>query len=414
MNRMKNHVFAAAACLLLAACSGNETKVAKLEVIPVGAAFERQAEPKASDCFKKIRYVALETTDSCLVGEGAHASILKDWIVVVSGRSRCQLFDKKTGRFIRTIGHVGEDPEGYSNAYGGWLNPHTDRLYFPGWNKKQVAYRADGSFDSVWTPAIVPGDFPMATAFDYFDAGIIAGYYSASDSVPARLVLFRGDEIVREQFLPMDIRGEKAVTPDEIAAISVWKDGGGGMLVIKYKNEKSSLTSLGNSCFWHKGDEMFFHQAYNDTLYRVSADKGLQPVRMLDPGIYGWPYNERFEDKKDAIYPTAFMENEDVILFRFVTNVYNDKRKTYNALYRKSDGTVKICPFDDKITDDMNGFLPLQPGAISASGEFTTILPAEDVISWFEENAAKTDIPAEVAALKRVGEEDNPVVAIME
>ena len=83
-------------------------------------------------------------------------------------------------------------------------------------------------------------------------------------------------------------------------------------------------------------------------------------------------------------------------------------------MYRKSDGTVKICPFDDKITDDMNGFLPLQPGAISASGEFTTILPAEDVISWFEENAAKTDIPAEVAALKRVGEEDNPVVAIME
>lgn len=53
MNRMKNHVFAAAACLLLAACSGNETKVAKLEVIPVGAAFERQAELKASDCFKK-------------------------------------------------------------------------------------------------------------------------------------------------------------------------------------------------------------------------------------------------------------------------------------------------------------------------------------------------------------------------
>ncbi len=158
MNRMKNHVFAAAACLLLAACSGSETKVAKLEVIPVGAAFDRQAELKASDCFKKIRYVALETTDSCLVGEGAHASILKDWIVVVSGRSRCQLFDKKTGRFIRTIGHVGEDPEGYSNAYGGWQNPHTDRLYFPGWNKKQVAYRADGSFDSVWTPAIVPGD----------------------------------------------------------------------------------------------------------------------------------------------------------------------------------------------------------------------------------------------------------------
>ena len=56
-------------------------------------------------------------------------------------------------------------------------------------------------------------------------------------------------------------------------------------------------------------------------------------MRVLDLGAYGWAYNERFEDKKDAIYPTKFMENKDVIFFRFMTNVYNDKQKTYNALY---------------------------------------------------------------------------------
>ena len=33
---------------------------------------------------------------------------------------------------------------------------------------------------------------------------------------------------------------------------------------------------------------------------------------------------------------------------------------------------------------------------------------------WFEDNAGETDIPAEVAVLKKVGEEDNPVVVIME
>lgn len=120
------------------------------------------------------------------------------------------------------------------------------------------------------------------------------------------------------------------------------------------------------------------------------------------------------EDKKDAIYPTKFMENEDVILFRFMTNVYNDKQKTYNALYRKADGAVKVSPLDDKITDDTNGFLPLQPVSVSASGEFAAILPSEEVVSWFEDNAGETDIPAEVAVLKKVGEEDNPVVVIME
>ena len=114
------------------------------------------------------------------------------------------------------------------------------------------------------------------------------------------------------------------------------------MAFIKYKDGRSAIYPLGNSCFWHAGKDLYFRQSYNDTIYRVSAAKELQPVRVLDLGVYSWSYNERFEDKKDAIYPTKFMENEDVILFRFMTNVYNDKQKTYNALYRKADGAVRF------------------------------------------------------------------------
>ena len=247
------------------------------------------------------------------------------------------------------------------------------------------------------------------------DAEVIAGYYSASDSLPARVALFRGNEIIRVDSLLMGQSEENGVAGvNDIAMISVLKDGGSGVVLIKGKDGRSAIYSLGNTYFWNIDKELYFHHSYNDTIYQISAVEGLQPVRVLDLGAYGWAYNERFEDKKDAIYPTKFMENKDVIFFRFMTNVYNDKQKTYNALYRKADGTVKVCLFDERITDDMNGFLPLQPISVSSSGEFAAILPSEEVVSWFEDNAGKMDIPSEVVALKKVGEEDNPVVAIME
>ena len=145
------------------------------------------------------------------------------------------------------------------------------------------------------------------------------------------------------------------------------------------------------------------------TNLKVSREKGLEPIRVLDLGTHGWTFEERLVDKKDAIYPLAFMENQEVILFRFVTNLYNKKRKNYNALYRKSDGRVLVSPFDNKIIDDKNGFLPLQPLSVSVKGEFAALLPAEDVFNWFEGNGVDATLPAEIAALKKVGEEDNPV-----
>lgn len=71
--------------------------------------------------------------------------------------------------------------------------------------------------------------------FDYLDADLIAGYYSATDSLPARIALFRGDEIVRVESLPVGQEGDKAITPDDIVSISVLKDGGDGLAFIKYK-----------------------------------------------------------------------------------------------------------------------------------------------------------------------------------
>lgn len=119
--RLFKYLYVFAAALFLGSCGEKKVTQGDLEVIPVGMALDQQTNLKVSDCFKKVRYVPLETTDSCLVGRNPVVLLLKDWILVKSDK-RCHLFEKETGRFVRTIGHVGNDPEGYSDVYGGWIN----------------------------------------------------------------------------------------------------------------------------------------------------------------------------------------------------------------------------------------------------------------------------------------------------
>ena len=113
-------------------------------------------------------------------------------------------------------------------------------------------YGADGRFDRIWTLPIVSGAFPNISAFTYLDAEVIAGYYSASDSLPARVALFRGNEIIRVDSLLMGQSEENGVAGvNDIAMISVLKDGGSGVVLIKGKDGRSAIYSLGNTYFWN-------------------------------------------------------------------------------------------------------------------------------------------------------------------
>lgn len=411
--RLFKYLYVFAAALFLGSCGEKKVTQGDLEVIPVGMALDQQTNLKVSDCFKKVRYVPLETTDSCLVGRNPVVLLLKDWILVKSDK-RCHLFEKETGRFVRTIGHVGNDPEGYSDVYGGWINSFSEKLYFPGWHKKKVVYGVDGKFEEIWESPIAIGDFPQIAEFCSLGTDITVGYYSATDSLPARVALFQDKELIKLDSVNVGRRENIKINSSDVASISVFQQGESGIVIVQNKSGQVVAWPIGSSYFWNTGQNVCFKQPYNDTIYQVSREKGLEPIRVLDLGTHGWTFEERLVDKKDAIYPLAFMENQEVILFRFVTNLYNKKRKNYNALYRKSDGRVLVSPFDNKIIDDKNGFLPLQPLSVSVKGEFAALLPAEDVFNWFEGNGVDATLPAEIAALKKVGEEDNPVVAIME
>ena len=113
---MKKLLFTLASGILMAACSTvprGEKKEGHIDIVP---AFENQTELKISHLGKNIRYVPLETTDSSLVIDYACKLKLSGDKLIVSYRVKmimhCFLFDAKTGKFIREIGHRGEDASG--------------------------------------------------------------------------------------------------------------------------------------------------------------------------------------------------------------------------------------------------------------------------------------------------------------
>lgn len=180
-----------------------------------------------------------------------------------------------------------------------------------------------------------------------------------------------------------------------------------------FKDGKAAAYPMGDYFFWHQGKDLFFKEQFNDTIYQVTAD-ALLPVRRFDFGKYRWESADRYDPEKDhAIYPTEMMEGNDIYFIRFATDIHTE-RMVYNAIYNKKNGLVKVSNYHSAIENDLNGFLPLQPKSVSPDGEFAQIVSADQIVSWFEENTDKTDIPTEIAALKQVGEEDNPVVVIME
>ena len=87
--------------------------------INVGAAMNALGKITAQTISSNVRYVALETNDSSLVGEMPDMRVLEHAILVSSVNQCLKLFDRSTGKFIRDIGHVGTDPQGYAkDAWG--------------------------------------------------------------------------------------------------------------------------------------------------------------------------------------------------------------------------------------------------------------------------------------------------------
>ena len=404
-------------CLVILAFSCGRPSVSSSDylVIDVATAMSQQTTLKASEYFSEIRYIPLETSDTCLIGRNPRIHFAGENILITSSTgsySQAMLFDA-TGQFIRNIGYRGNDPEGYSDVRC-FVDDSRELIYFEGFGSNLVCYDFKGKF-----VGIIPTHEPVSagTTFYFLNRDTLIGYLSnpLSGNVFDGITIFNSSGKIDS--IPSNY---PELPPLEVVSASVFfsADNYGPVVyegIASFRGrETGAVLMMGANVFWHQDRETYFKEPFNDTIYVIQQNAKI-PCLILELREYHWDAVDRMRmDKNKGIYFTQFFENKNILFFRFLTDVFNfQNMKSYNAIYNKSSGNIKIAPFDEGIIDDLIHFLPLQPRAVSSSGIYAGLLNPVDILEWFEKQGNNVTIPDEIQKLKQLDEEDNPVVVLM-
>ena len=412
------------ACLLTACRPTTKTasSAGGLAVIHVEAAVSSlQDELKLSDLGSEVRYVPLETNDSCLIGRNAIVRIYGDKLVVASSiatngflcRDHILCFDKQSGRCLQTIGHTGEGPEDFSIFSDLIYHEKEGMLYIPREPDKLQKYDLQGNYHGQVTLPRVQGITP--TSIVCCDSNLVGHYYlwTLPQKGDSSLLYFTPDGNVQKSIRTQPARQQVQIDYERFSTListydplTVIKTNGfnGGVVERVYRSRN----------FWSCDGQMRFKEDFNDTIYNVEGH-GLRPSYVFHTGSYHFPAEALTHGAghEDKVVIAGVLESPRKILFNGVQNLYSDHPKELYGIYDKQDGTTQMAPRWESLTDDLNGFMPFHPTTCSPQGEYAALLWPEEVLPWLEEHPEARNNPL-LKPLFDIELEDNPVVVIVQ
>jgi hypothetical protein len=358
-----------------------------LPILDLATAIDHPSKIVLSDFIGTLTYIPLETTKDCLVGAYPDIKVTKDYIVV-STQNQCLLFDRKNGSFLREIGHYGRGP-GEFRSTSGFLDELSSIYYFRGWNGNLIKYSLDGRF---------------------LGSLAIPGYNSSlqQPSIPEKFTYLPGN-LIACNF--MNTNGF------ETKSLMIFNNNGEIVKVIPNRHilqNMNQVISTGNASFHNFNNSAFFQEYYNDTVFKITSER-ISPYFILNKGKYRplyeslwWPVEKQRQIK--LINQPIYRESSRFISFDFYF-IFNQGR--FFALYDKPSKSLRITENLSGIRNDIDGFIDLTFKSINESGELSSIIQSEELISWLEINKEKTkSLKPDLQNLKNIQLGDNPVVVI--
>ncbi|MCI9043411.1 MAG: 6-bladed beta-propeller [Muribaculaceae bacterium] len=410
------------AMTLMAGCSGNtDSDDIKPGTINVDEVLASGGDVKASMLGKKISYIPLETTDSALIANSWTACVTDNIFIISNSEkvsfggdtpSAAMAFDLRSGKFLNTIGRSGEGPGEYSYPVP-VVSSDGSRLLFSSSNRKGwETYTPSGKYLGKVLPEIDVDGFSLVASTDSTITLVKRDFsgtrtkqlytYSLTGALLDSLPLLK--DYPCEPYV-LSFNGQVTVrTFDSVL-------GTPGNSIIEVTADGKS-TVFPDCSYWLVGPDLHFNESFCDTVYTVTSE-GASPLLTFDMGTHSHPIEQLNAEpfSADNYIVTDLIEGRSKVLFGLSHGWLGDaNHKEYIGIYDRESGTTVISPAGEGVTDDLSGFMPLKPILITPSGAFVSVVTADKILEWIDNNP-DADIPA---PLRNLTDDSNPVLVVIE
>jgi hypothetical protein len=358
----------------------------QLPVLNISDAFNKPGKITLTDFVENLEYVKLQTSPECFIGSNPDIKVTKDFIIVTTIRN-CLAFDRRSGNFIREIGHYGKGPGEYQSTRG-VFNELSLVYYFSGWNGNLLRYSLAGVFQgTVKIPEYNEGfkapSFP--DVYSYLDEKtLVCNFAIFSGTEDKSIMIFRDDGDVIKTFPNKEVLKTKQK--------------------IVYISKETKFHRFNNN--------LYFQNRYNDTVFKLTQNQ-IIPYMVLFRGKYRPSFASRWlpfekQDLSKFISQPVYFENNRFISFNF--HLGTDQ---FFVLCDKLHNSIKITKNDSGIINDIDGFVNITFKSINNSGELISIVQPNEIIEWFGKNSERLGaMKSELKSFGSVKIEDNPIIII--
>lgn len=395
---MKKLIYLLSLCLF--SCSSPNGKNKKINIAD---GIENLQPLYVLDFADEVSYIPLETTDSSLIGNRPYIRKFRNTLLVASEKQPIMMFNLENGKFIKTIGNIGQGGNEYILSYDRpvfWADNSEHYIFVKSADDKIQQYDSIGNYvGTIKHPKEIgplSGLSQIATGdYVYF----YRNYQFDDKEYDITKINYHTGKI------EFTITGkQKAINPEFIGNLIIFPGFGGipispACLIYQMKDNCMAFNYMEDPCLWSYNGEIYFKKRFNDTIYQIK-EKGLQPRYIFDLGDKRIPYDERFktEGMQEKISIEYILESRKALLFMFKTNRFHVKPNIYWGVYNKSTNEIKVSE-GKHLKDENNRYAVEELHTATSNGEILGLISVEKYMK--------------ISGNALVKEDDNPVVVIL-